>query len=86
MQEMTNREYLEDQDAEEPDDFIISLSTQVCLFHLEFIYQTIFCTYTLFTSFKRQCYYNCQVIIIICFMTHAFRVHATPDIVILVST
>lgn len=30
MQEMTNREYLEDQDAEEPDDFIISLTTQVC--------------------------------------------------------
>jgi len=30
-QEMTNREYLEDQDAEEPDDYIISLTTQVCL-------------------------------------------------------
>ncbi|KAJ6795668.1 exocyst complex component SEC8 isoform X1 [Iris pallida] len=29
MQEMTNREYLEDQDAEEPDDFIISLATQI---------------------------------------------------------
>lgn len=28
-QEMTNREYLEDQDAEEPDDFIISLTAQV---------------------------------------------------------
>lgn len=26
---MTNREYLEDQDAEEPDDFIISLTAQV---------------------------------------------------------
>ncbi|KAJ6823903.1 putative exocyst complex component SEC8 isoform X1 [Iris pallida] len=29
MQEMTNREYLEDQDAEEPDDFVISLTTQI---------------------------------------------------------
>ncbi|THU62749.1 hypothetical protein C4D60_Mb01t08410 [Musa balbisiana] len=29
LQEMTNREYLEDQDAEEPDDFIISLTTQI---------------------------------------------------------
>lgn len=29
MQEMTNREYVEDQDAEEPDDFIISLTAQV---------------------------------------------------------
>ncbi|XP_042403665.1 exocyst complex component SEC8-like isoform X1 [Zingiber officinale] len=29
LQEMTNREYLEDQDAEEPDDFIISLATQI---------------------------------------------------------
>ncbi|XP_075670518.1 exocyst complex component SEC8 [Castanea sativa] len=29
MQEMTNREYLEDQDAEEPDDFIISLTAQI---------------------------------------------------------
>uniref|UniRef100_A0A1D1Y1X3 Exocyst complex component Sec8 n=1 Tax=Anthurium amnicola TaxID=1678845 RepID=A0A1D1Y1X3_9ARAE len=29
MQEMINREYLEDQDAEEPDDFIISLTTQI---------------------------------------------------------
>lgn len=28
-QEMTNREYVEDQDAEEPDDFVISLTTQV---------------------------------------------------------
>ncbi|CAL5404367.1 unnamed protein product [Camellia sinensis] len=28
MQEMTNREYLEDQDAEEPDDFIISFTAQ----------------------------------------------------------
>jgi len=26
---MTNRQYLEDQDAEEPDDFIISLTAQV---------------------------------------------------------
>lgn len=26
---MTNRDYLEDQDAEEPDDFIISLTAQV---------------------------------------------------------
>ncbi|KAG6734378.1 hypothetical protein I3842_01G270300 [Carya illinoinensis] len=29
MQEMTNREYLEDLDAEEPDDFIISLTAQI---------------------------------------------------------
>ncbi|PRQ58738.1 putative Sec8 exocyst complex component specific domain-containing protein [Rosa chinensis] len=29
MQEMTNREYMEDQDAEEPDDFIISLTAQI---------------------------------------------------------
>ncbi|KAE7997019.1 hypothetical protein FH972_001691 [Carpinus fangiana] len=29
MQEMTNRQYLEDQDAEEPDDFIISLTAQI---------------------------------------------------------
>lgn len=28
-QEMTNREYLEDQDAEEPDDFVITLTAQV---------------------------------------------------------
>lgn len=28
-QEMTNREYLEIQDAEEPDDFVISLTAQV---------------------------------------------------------
>jgi exocyst complex component 4 len=27
---MTKREYVEDQDAEDPDDFIISLTTQVC--------------------------------------------------------
>jgi exocyst complex component 4 len=26
---MTKREYVEDQDAEDPDDFIISLTTQV---------------------------------------------------------
>ncbi|PKA56682.1 putative exocyst complex component 4 [Apostasia shenzhenica] len=29
IQEMTNREYLEDQDAEEPDDFIIALTAQI---------------------------------------------------------
>ncbi|XP_062195954.1 exocyst complex component SEC8-like isoform X2 [Phragmites australis] len=29
MQEMTKREYVEDQDAEDPDDFIISLTTQI---------------------------------------------------------
>jgi hypothetical protein len=29
---MTNRQYLEDQDAEEPDDFIISLTAQVSIF------------------------------------------------------
>jgi exocyst complex component 4 len=29
MQEMTKREYMEDQDAEDPDDFIISLTTQI---------------------------------------------------------
>ncbi|XP_011623573.1 exocyst complex component SEC8 [Amborella trichopoda] len=29
FQEMTSREYLDDQDAEEPDDFIISLTTQI---------------------------------------------------------
>ncbi|XP_031257342.1 exocyst complex component SEC8 [Pistacia vera] len=29
VQEMTSREYLEDQDAEEPDDFIISLTAQI---------------------------------------------------------
>ncbi|KAL2227613.1 UNVERIFIED_CONTAM: Exocyst complex component SEC8, partial [Sesamum indicum] len=29
MQEMTNRQYLDDQDAEEPDDFIISLTSQI---------------------------------------------------------
>ncbi|CAM8918344.1 unnamed protein product [Rhodiola kirilowii] len=29
LQEMTNREYLEDQDAEEPDDFIISLTSLI---------------------------------------------------------
>ncbi|KAH9768516.1 exocyst complex component SEC8 [Citrus sinensis] len=29
LQEMTSREYLEDQDAEEPDDFIISLTSQI---------------------------------------------------------
>ncbi|KAI3458935.1 hypothetical protein Pfo_015598 [Paulownia fortunei] len=29
MQEMTKREYLDDQDAEEPDDFVISLTSQV---------------------------------------------------------
>lgn len=28
-QEMTTREYMENQDAEEPDDFIISLTAQV---------------------------------------------------------
>lgn len=28
---MTNTEYLDDQDAEEPDDFIISLTAQVCV-------------------------------------------------------
>jgi hypothetical protein len=28
---MTNTEYLDDQDAEEPDDFVISLTAQVCL-------------------------------------------------------
>lgn len=31
-QEMTSREYLDDLDAEEPDDFIISLTAQVCSF------------------------------------------------------
>lgn len=29
MQEMASREYVEDQDAEEPDDFVISLTTQI---------------------------------------------------------
>ncbi|XP_045823000.1 exocyst complex component SEC8 [Trifolium pratense] len=29
MQEMTNTEYLDDQDAEEPDDFVISLTAQI---------------------------------------------------------
>ncbi|KAK4430974.1 Exocyst complex component SEC8 [Sesamum alatum] len=29
MQEMTNRQYLDDQDAEEPDDFVISLTSQI---------------------------------------------------------
>ncbi|KAH9703955.1 exocyst complex component SEC8 [Citrus sinensis] len=29
LQEMTSRDYLEDQDAEEPDDFIISLTSQI---------------------------------------------------------
>ncbi|KAF3334825.1 exocyst complex component SEC8 [Carex littledalei] len=29
MQEMTNREYLEDQDADEPDDFIVSLTSLI---------------------------------------------------------
>ncbi|TQD82330.1 hypothetical protein C1H46_032103 [Malus baccata] len=29
MQEMTNREYMEDQDVEEPDDFVISLTAQI---------------------------------------------------------
>ncbi|KAK9168623.1 hypothetical protein Syun_000763 [Stephania yunnanensis] len=29
MQEMTSREYLEDQDAEEPDDFVIALTAQI---------------------------------------------------------
>ncbi|KAK9282944.1 hypothetical protein L1049_011169 [Liquidambar formosana] len=29
LQEMTTREYLEDQDAEEPDDFIVSLTAQI---------------------------------------------------------
>lgn len=29
MQEMTSREYMDDQDAEEPDDFIISLTAQI---------------------------------------------------------
>ena len=29
---MTTREYMEDQDAEEPDDFIISLTAQVAIF------------------------------------------------------
>ncbi|KAL2555543.1 Exocyst complex component SEC8 [Forsythia ovata] len=29
MQEMTSREYLDDQDAEEPDDFVISLTSQI---------------------------------------------------------
>lgn len=29
---MTKREYIEDQDAEDPDDFIISLTTQVCTY------------------------------------------------------
>ncbi|RID80856.1 hypothetical protein BRARA_A03490 [Brassica rapa] len=29
LQEMTNREYLEDEDAEEPDDFVISLTSQI---------------------------------------------------------
>lgn len=31
---MSSREYLEDQDAEEPDDFIISLTAQVSIFFL----------------------------------------------------
>lgn len=35
-QEMTKREYVEDQDAEDPDDFIISLTTQV-LFSFSFV-------------------------------------------------
>lgn len=29
---MTSREYLEDQDTEEPDDFIISLTSQVSIY------------------------------------------------------
>lgn len=33
---MTKREYVEDQDAEDPDDFIISLTTQV-LFSFSFV-------------------------------------------------
>ena len=35
-QEMTSREYLDDQDAEEPDDFIISLTAQVSKFSCSF--------------------------------------------------
>lgn len=36
---MTSREYLDDQDAEEPDDFIISLTAQVRKFSCSFLRQ-----------------------------------------------
>jgi exocyst complex component 4 len=35
---MTNRVYLEDQDAEEPDDFIISLTAQVSVNDVWLVY------------------------------------------------
>lgn len=49
--EMTNREYLEDEDAEEPDDFVISLTSQVgyttlidlVSFHSHHIFVSLFC-------------------------------------------
>lgn len=34
---MTTREYMEDQDAEEPDDFIISLTAQVSIFNSPYV-------------------------------------------------
>lgn len=36
---MTNREYLEDEDAEEPDDFVISLTSQVSYMFISNILQ-----------------------------------------------
>lgn len=38
---MTSRDYLEDQDAEEPDDFIISLTSQVSIHMCAYILRQI---------------------------------------------
>jgi len=39
---MATREYLEDQDAEEPDDYVISLITQVTVVSIYYRYKYIF--------------------------------------------
>jgi hypothetical protein len=41
---MTNRQYLEDQDAEEPDDFIISLTAQVSIFISSLFFKIFMCS------------------------------------------
>lgn len=45
--EMTTREYLEDEDAEEPDDFVISLTSQASNMIIYALQKTIFQEYTL---------------------------------------
>lgn len=44
---MTTREYLEDEDAEEPDDFVISLTSQASNMIIYALQKTIFQEYTL---------------------------------------